>query len=454
MLKKTFASILSLVMVMSLIVWISAEEKTFGKVIELEIGDYISLGKYDNKPIIWRYVADDVNGKLILSDKLLCRKNFGLNSYWEWSCIRTWLNSDADYGNVVYYNVPVPRNIRTESEYCNIGDYYEEAGFMNRENFSDTEKSVIKTVALSTGLPNGEKVFLAEKMFLPDNEQMKIIGNNSGVLGYYVKNIEYATATDTEANLASILNYYWLRTPQVETDKSDETYGSWTQSIWNIDKNRYDFISNDGFYDDVYSAFITSRLGIRPAFYLNEETVQILSGSGTKEDPYVVDGKTPPERFEENGLYGYRNADGDIVVEAKYEKALPFSDGAALVVQPGDDKWSYIDLNGKLLFEKSFYASNNFENGYAVVLVSDEPKYAYINKTGEFANDMLFDEAEDFADGYARVKMNGKWGIVDMKFNFKIPCEYETKDDASNAWYEEHKHVEYNVTVFRGPRGD
>ena len=30
---------------------------------------------------------------------------------------------------------------------------------------------------------------------------------------------------------------------------------------------------------------------ISPAFYLNEATAQILSGSGTEEDPYVVDGK-------------------------------------------------------------------------------------------------------------------------------------------------------------------
>lgn len=31
--------------------------------------------------------------------------------------------------------------------------------------------------------------------------------------------------------------------------------------------------------------------GIRPAFYLNGENAQILSGSGTAEDPYVMDGK-------------------------------------------------------------------------------------------------------------------------------------------------------------------
>ena len=48
---------------------------------EMQIGDYFILGKYNEEPIAWRYVADDENGKLIVSDKivpkfLLTRKDF------------------------------------------------------------------------------------------------------------------------------------------------------------------------------------------------------------------------------------------------------------------------------------------------------------------------------------------------------------------------------------------
>ena len=32
------------------------------------------------------------------------------------------------------------------------------------------------------------------------------------------------------------------------------------------------------------------KLGIRPGFYLNEANLIIKSGSGTEEDPYIVDG--------------------------------------------------------------------------------------------------------------------------------------------------------------------
>ncbi len=43
--------------------------------------------------------------------------------------------------------------------------------------------------------------------------------------------------------------------------------------------------------DNFYVTYANVVLGIRPAFYLNETTAQILSGSGTEGDPYVIDGK-------------------------------------------------------------------------------------------------------------------------------------------------------------------
>ena len=43
---------------------------------DLKIGDYFTLGKYNDEPILWRYVVDDEHGKLIVSDKILCIKPF------------------------------------------------------------------------------------------------------------------------------------------------------------------------------------------------------------------------------------------------------------------------------------------------------------------------------------------------------------------------------------------
>lgn len=40
----------------------------------IQVGDYITMGTYYDAPIVWRCVAIDENGPLMLSDKILCLK--------------------------------------------------------------------------------------------------------------------------------------------------------------------------------------------------------------------------------------------------------------------------------------------------------------------------------------------------------------------------------------------
>ena len=116
---------------------------------EMQIGDYFILGKYNEEPIVWRYVADDENGKLIVSDKILCLKPFGENNFWEESFPRAWLNSDVaegekewswavNYNNLVIDSAQIPTN---------------EKGFLYESNFSKKERKVFKPVMQWTMLP-------------------------------------------------------------------------------------------------------------------------------------------------------------------------------------------------------------------------------------------------------------------------------------------------------------
>ena len=138
--------------------------------IDIGIGDYIQLGKYRDIPILWRYVADDENGKLILSDKILCLKEFDAeptnstgshitrhiptfrpyghepvgSNYWGDSNIRSWLNSKAPAGEVEWLcgNPPLY--------------YADEMGFLSDGNFSQSERSVIKKVRHKTLLDDAD----------------------------------------------------------------------------------------------------------------------------------------------------------------------------------------------------------------------------------------------------------------------------------------------------------
>ncbi len=393
----------------------------------LNLGDYITLGKYRGKNIVWRYVADDENGKLILCDKVLNSQKYSNNAYWNQSSIRSWLNNidegfmDNENFTASELSLVKPTLLKTILDYpnrmhTNTGVEFSSVPFAGGGGWYSVED--IKTSINCYRNAPGE--VLLERIFLLNFIQLHTINMNRDVLGDYLNYFESIEDSLTEES-------WWTRDP---SDKIYQHMGG-QLSYGNMAML---FLSGktEGFegHKSLQECSVRKNKGVRPAFYLNEENAQILSGSGTKDDPYVLDGKPVPERFEENGLYGYKDADGNVIVPAKYAKALPFSDGAALVATVEDPyRWRYIGTDGNYLFEKAFYASNNFNNGYALVLVKDDPKYSYIDKTGEFATELLFDDAEDFCGGYARVQIDGKWGVVDTNFNFKVPCQYNSKDE-------------------------
>lgn len=175
------------------------------------------------------------------------------------------------------------------------------------------------------------------------------------------------------------------------------------------------------------------------------------------------------------GMYGYLDADGNLVVPCKYTRAYPFSDGLASVVEK--KLHYYITIEGQLAFRPSgrlYREAFSFHNGSAVVYVDGNTRVEgyVINKRGqelkphtmdfpeamemarksknwslhiaqpteEVSGDAplrkdgvdpfldngtwgykknghsvllpQFEQAEAFAGGYAKVKKDGKWGIL------------------------------------------
>ena len=140
----------------------------------------------------------------------------------------------------------------------------------------------------------------------------------------------------------------------------------------------------------------------------------------------------------ENGrLYGYINANNEVVIPYQYEKAQPFSEGLAWVEQK-----KAIDQNGNVVFELDyeFYRLDDFKNGIALAYsppIRTEWDYNYIipvNKKGEYvlpAEETLtaeqivsvrngwraLNDFQGMKDGSAYcVGLGGEWLIVDKSY--------------------------------------
>lgn len=79
--------------------------------------------------------------------------------------------------------------------------------------------------------------------------------------------------------------------------------------------------------------------------------------------------------------YGFRNAEGEVVVEPQYEQAWHFSEGLARVKK--NDQWGYIDRTGALVIAPQYDRAWDFRQGLALVQTADG--YGYIKPDGTYA---------------------------------------------------------------------
>ena len=296
MAKKITAVLLALCMTISLLpMFVQAASKP-----DIQVGDYIKMGTYNNASILWRCVSIDGNGPLMLADRIVDtlaydaktndnsnskshsrsykRDDYGSN-YWKDSNMRSWLNSTASAGKVDWLcgNPPKDGYVSGTSAYNN------KAGFLNE--FTKSEIAAMKTVTqrslvshpeynkgivegdansdlyyytdISDAVANYDNAYFettTEKVFLLDVKQANAVWKN--LKSYYVA-----------YNNDGMAWPYWLRTPVTDCNH-DMRYISSNGEV--------------GRYAPWYS-----DLGVRPAFYLDSEYFVATSGTGSQSNPYI-----------------------------------------------------------------------------------------------------------------------------------------------------------------------
>jgi hypothetical protein len=140
----------------------------------------------------------------------------------------------------------------------------------------------------------------------------------------------------------------------------------------------------------------------------------------------------------EAGFRGWANGRGGGTVSGERFAHLGlFTEGRApVLVQAGPRDsalWGFVDPRGALVVEPRYARVQPFSEGLAEVRDS-AGRTSYITPAGQPAiQPMWLDEAQPFSNGLAPVKLNGRWGFLDRAGRFAIPARYLRADAFSDG---------------------
>ena len=144
-----------------------------------------------------------------------------------------------------------------------------------------------------------------------------------------------------------------------------------------------------------------------------------------------------PERdtltvFSHKGKRGFLNInDGQIVIEAQYDKAWVFSEGLAAVVK--DKKIGFVNAHNEFVISFQYdYSGRNghaidylFRDGYCT-MTDERGACGLIDKAGNWVIEPQYDCIwAPHADGYRIVKDGDKYGLLNPELQFAYPVEYD-----------------------------
>jgi WG containing repeat len=119
-----------------------------------------------------------------------------------------------------------------------------------------------------------------------------------------------------------------------------------------------------------------------------------------------------------NGLYGYKDAKGKVVIPAQYITATYFFNGVDKAWVYNGTKFALIDKKNKLIIPFKYSYVNFFQEGMAVVATNTKfmeagGNYGFVDKNGKEIIPLVYEAAEEFKDGKAKVKKDGKEFYID-----------------------------------------
>lgn len=142
--------------------------------------------------------------------------------------------------------------------------------------------------------------------------------------------------------------------------------------------------------------------------------------------------------FEENGLFGFKDKKGKVIIKPQYEQAMEFSKSSVAFVV-SKNKWVCINSKNQILLESFLY-----DNGPDYIVESlarfvENRKMGFHDERCQKVIEAQYDFVYPFENGYAIVCngcelkpegehkriLGGKYGVINRKGKLVLPIDYE-----------------------------
>ncbi|TGM02325.1 WG repeat-containing protein [Leptospira jelokensis] len=143
--------------------------------------------------------------------------------------------------------------------------------------------------------------------------------------------------------------------------------------------------------------------------------------------------------FEENGLYGFKDKKGKVIIKPQYEQSMEFTkSGVAFVVSK--NKWVCIDQKNNVLLESFLYDNGPDYLSEKLARFVENGKMGFHNERCQKVIKAEYDFVYPFENGYAIVCngcqlkpegehsriVGGLYGLMNRKGKMVVPVQYDS----------------------------
>jgi len=135
-----------------------------------------------------------------------------------------------------------------------------------------------------------------------------------------------------------------------------------------------------------------------------------------------------------DGAWGVADSSGALIIPCMYEQISTFSNGRAIVKKDGEI-FAIDSANNRIAkLHEPAQTFGNYSMDRIPVLIGD----SWYRANGEFTiGNAAFEYIGMYSGGYAAAKADGKWGVIDLAYNWLVPAEYEDiiRDELGQCCY-------------------